>query len=72
MDDATLARAFDPFFTTKFLGRGLGLSAAQGIARAHRGAIRIVSAPGQGATVEALFPLPSSEITSDAVAGGRR
>jgi PAS domain S-box-containing protein len=61
MDDATLARAFDPFFSTKFLGRGLGLSAAQGIAQAHRGAIRIVSVPGQGATVEALFPLPSSE-----------
>jgi len=60
MDDATLARAFDPFFTTKFLGRGLGLSAAQGIARAHRGAIRIVSAPGEGATVEALFPIPPS------------
>jgi PAS domain S-box-containing protein len=61
MDDATLARVFDPFFTTKFLGRGLGLSAAQGIARAHGGAIRIVSAPGQGATVEALFPLPPPE-----------
>lgn len=56
MDEATLARAFDPFFSTKFLGRGLGLAAAQGIARAHRGAIRIVSAPGQGATVEVLFP----------------
>jgi signal transduction histidine kinase len=56
MDEATLARAFDPFFSTKFLGRGLGLAAAQGIARAHHGAIRIVSAPGQGATVEVLFP----------------
>lgn len=56
MDEATLAKAFDPFFSTKVRGRGLGLSAAQGIAHAHHGAMRILSTPGQGATVEALLP----------------
>jgi signal transduction histidine kinase len=56
MDEATLEKAFDPFFTTKPLGRGLGLSAAQGIAHAHHGAIRILSSPGQGATLEVLLP----------------
>lgn len=32
-------RLFRPFFTTKHGGRGLGLAAAAGIARAHRGAL---------------------------------
>jgi two-component system cell cycle sensor histidine kinase/response regulator CckA len=64
MDEATMAKVFDPFFTTKFLGRGLGLSAAQGIVRAHQGMIRIGSAPGNGANVEALFPMsaPPSDL----------
>lgn len=51
-----LARVFDPFFTTKFLGRGLGLSAVQGIVRAHGGGIRISSSPHRGARVEIVFP----------------
>jgi nitrogen-specific signal transduction histidine kinase len=57
MDEATIAKVFDPFFSTKLIGRGLGLSAAQGIARAHQGMIRIGSAPGNGDNVEALFPM---------------
>lgn len=56
IDEATKARMFDPFFTTKFAGRGLGLSAVQGIVRAHNGALRVHSAPGQGTTFTVLLP----------------
>jgi two-component system, cell cycle sensor histidine kinase and response regulator CckA len=57
MDAETLARMFDPFFTTKLPGRGLGLAAAQGILRKHRGALRASSAPGDGATMRIWLPL---------------
>jgi signal transduction histidine kinase len=52
MDAATRARMFDPFFSTKFVGRGLGLAAAAGIARGHAGGIRVESHVGRGTTID--------------------
>ena len=56
MDAETKARIFEPFFTSKGTGRGLGLAAAQGIVHAHKGAIRVYTAPGQGSTFKVLLP----------------
>ncbi|HXS93893.1 MAG TPA: ATP-binding protein [Candidatus Limnocylindrales bacterium] len=57
IDDAIRSRIFDPFFTTKFIGRGLGLSAVQGIVHAHSGSIRVSSQPGEGAAFTCLLPV---------------
>jgi len=56
MDKETVEQMFVPFFSTKAAGAGLGLAAALGIVRSHRGAIKVYSEPGRGTTIKVLLP----------------
>lgn len=67
LDAAARARIFEPFYTTKFSGRGLGLAAVLGIVRSHGGAIKITSAPDEGAAFRVLYPCSASRERDDAL-----
>ncbi|MCR9159201.1 MAG: ATP-binding protein [Nannocystaceae bacterium] len=72
MDDETVARLFAPFFTTKATGRGLGMAAALGIVRGHRGALWVDSTPGRGTTFRVALPAARpSQVETEAPARGR-
>jgi two-component system, cell cycle sensor histidine kinase and response regulator CckA len=64
MGAETLSKIFDPFFSTKAAGRGLGLSAMQGIVRSHRGAIKVYSELDRGTTFLVLLPASEEKMAS--------
>jgi signal transduction histidine kinase len=59
-----LQRSFEPFYSTKFLGRGLGLAAANGTIRGHKGAMRLDARENGGAVTTIALPLlpPDPEV----------
>jgi len=61
MEDVVLEQIFEPFFSTKFQGRGLGMSAADGITRNHKGFIQVESERGQGSVFTVFFPVAKNE-----------
>ncbi len=62
MEPEIARRIFEPFFTNKQAGRGLGLAAALGIARAHGGGIEVDTAPGSGTRIRLLLPLADASV----------
>jgi hypothetical protein len=56
--EEVLARIFEPFFTTKDSPHsfGMGLAAANGIVKAHRGWIEVLTHPGAGSNFRVFLP----------------
>lgn len=65
MSSETMSRIFDPFFTTKEEGSGLGLAAALGIIRGHKGGIRLDSEVGRGTSFQLMFPAIDRTISAE-------
>jgi CheY-like chemotaxis protein len=60
IDEHTRRKIFDPFFSAKFVGRGLGLPAAAGVVKSHKGAVEIATTIGQGTTFRVFLPAAAS------------
>jgi signal transduction histidine kinase len=61
-------RLFDPFFTTKDIGEGTGLGLSISykiIVDQHRGELRCLSAPGQGAMFAIEIPTSQTKVTEE-------
>lgn len=71
MDEETKVRLFQPFYSTKGydIGRGLGMSGVYSIVNEHGGSVCIKrTEPGQGTTMEILFPVSKTEKSKEAIA----
>jgi two-component system, cell cycle sensor histidine kinase and response regulator CckA len=55
-------RLFEPFFSTKGVGRGMGLAAAAGIVRAHRGWIGVDQTSARGTSFGILLPIAQASL----------
>jgi CheY-like chemotaxis protein len=55
-------RLFEPFFSTKGTGRGMGLAAAAGIVRAHRGWLGVDATSSQGTSFAILLPVAQAAV----------
>ncbi len=66
MSRKTIEKIFEPFFSTKYSGRGLGMSAVQGIVRRHGGNLSVQSTPGEGTTFRLALPASSREVAEPA------
>ncbi len=71
MDEVTVSKVFEPFFTTKLVGRGLSMSAVQGVLTAHLGGILIESEVNQGSLITVLIPALYSAIPEKIPAAGK-
>jgi two-component system OmpR family sensor kinase len=66
------AKVFEPFFRAdrsrarETGGAGLGLAIVAAIVEAHRGTVRLDTAPGAGATFTITLPLPAARTTDSA------
>jgi two-component system OmpR family sensor kinase len=67
MDADRAARVFDRFYGD---GSGLGLSIVASIVSAHGGTVRVISAPGEGATFRVVLPELSEAAHSDRILTG--
>jgi PAS domain S-box-containing protein len=66
IDPETRQHIFEPFFTTKRQGHGLGLAAALGLVRGHRGGIALATEPGRGTRFRVYLPAESEADASPA------
>ncbi|WP_017653639.1 PAS domain-containing sensor histidine kinase [Fortiea contorta] len=64
MSETVHKRLFDPFYTTKPVGKGTGMGLSisyQIITERHRGSLKCISSPGQGAEFIIQIPVRQSE-----------
>ncbi len=62
--DEVLPKIFEPFFTTKSHGNGLGMSSVHGFFCQSRGALRVQSREGHGASFYAWLPVATEAADS--------